>query len=145
MFEKYMILTQEFTNVREGPNVTGFQVKVRLPYYRGIWLSTIDPLHLKVDGEAFARETITFCLGDRRFTLDQLEGASTVRWFFGDPATLVIKKPGGLLAGMHTVEFSIGWRHSYVPINDPNHFFPPGVAAMIDAPASTSKRMTLVV
>ena len=51
MFEKYMILTQEFKNVKDGPNVTGFQVKVRLPYYRGVWLSTVDPL---------AREGITW-------------------------------------------------------------------------------------
>ena len=35
MLEKYMILTQEFKNVKNGSVVTGFQVKVRLPYYRG--------------------------------------------------------------------------------------------------------------
>ncbi len=144
MFEKYMILTQEFKNVREGPNVTGFQVRVRLPYYRGVWLSTINGIELSVDDEKFAREATTFYLHERRFTMDELENATNVRWFFGDPATLVVKKPGGLIPGMHTVSFSIGWRHSYVPINDPLHFFPPGVTAMLDAPTATTKRMTLV-
>lgn len=144
MFEKYMILTQEFKNVRKGSEVSGFQVKVRLPYYRGIWLSTINELDLKVDDESFPREAITFCLGDRRFTAEERDSATNVRWFFGDPATLTVSKPGGLIPGMHTVYFSIGWRHSYVPLNDPLHFFPPGVAAMIDAPTGTTKRMTLV-
>ena len=144
MFEKYMILTQEFKNVREGRDISGFQVKVRLPYYRGIWLSTINGIDLKVNDESFPRNLITFGLGDRRFTMDELENATNVRWFFGDPATLVVSKPGGLIPGMHTVSFSIGWRHSYVPIDDPLHFFPPGVTAMLDAPTTTAKRMTLV-
>lgn len=153
MFEKYMILTQEFKNVKNGSAVTGFQVKVRLPYYRGIWLSTVHHLELKVDDESFARDKMAFLIGGRRFSMDELENATKVRWFFGDPATLIIEKPGGLSVGMHTVSFAIGWRHSYLPINDPQHIFydpehingfPPGVVAMLDAPTATSKRMTLV-
>ena len=146
MFEKYMILTQEFRNVKDGPKVTGFQVKVRLPYYRGIWLSTVHHLELKVDDESFARDKMAFLLGRRRFSMDELENATNVRWFFGDPATLIVEKPGGLLMGMHTVYFAIGWRHSYLPVNDPQHIygFPPGATAMLDAPTATSKRITLV-
>src|SRR5262249_33040861 len=146
MFEKYMILTQEFKNVRDQGNVVGFQVKVRLPYYRGVWLSTIHHLELRVDDESFPRAKITFCLGNRKFTTDQLEAARAVRWFFGDPATLLVSRPGGLSTGMHGVYFAIGWRHSYVPVNDPQHIygFPPDVVAMLDAPTATSKRMTLV-
>jgi hypothetical protein len=146
MFEKYMILTQEFQNVRDSGGVIGFQVKVRLPYYRGVWLSTIHHLELKVDDESFPQDRIDFCLGNRRFTTEQREDASNVRWFFGDPATLVVNKPGGLSSGMHRVYFSIGWRHSYVPFSDPQHVygFPPGVAAALDAPTATSKHMTLV-
>jgi len=146
MFEKYMIMTQEFKNVKEKMNVIGFQVKVRLPYYRGVWLSTIHHLELKVDDESFSRDKITFWIGSRRFTRDELENATSVRWFFGEPATLTVAKPGGLSIGMHTVYYSIGWRHSYVPESDPKKIygFPPGVAAMLDAPTATSKRMTLV-
>src|SRR6516162_9621328 len=79
MFEKYMILTQEFRNVKDGPKVTGFQVKVRLPYYRGIWLSTVHHLELKVDDESFARDKMAFLLGRRRFSMDELENATNVR------------------------------------------------------------------
>jgi len=142
-----MIMTQEFKNLTEGGAVTGFQVKVRLPYYRGIWLSTIHHLELKVDGETFPRSQITFALGSRRFTTEELEAASDVRWFFGAPAALLVARPGGLVPGMHTVFFSVGWRHSYVPMSDPNHVygFPPGISDVLDAPVGTSKSMTLVV
>jgi Domain of unknown function (DUF6379) len=154
MFEKYMILTQEFRNVKDANNVTGFQVKVRLPYYRGVWLSTVHHLELKVDDENFSRDKMTLSVAGRTFTMDELENATTVRWFFGDPATLIIRKPGGLSVGMHTVYYAVGWRHSYLPTNDPEHVFydpqgitgfPPGAEAMIDSPTATSKRMTLVV
>lgn len=130
MFEKYMILTQEFKNVvsnsgtsaGDGARVTGFQVKVRLPYYRGIWLSTIHHLELKVDDESFARDKMAFAIGGRRFRMDELENATNVRWFFGDPATLIVEKPGGLRVGMHTVYFAIGWRHSYLRSTTRNTF-----------------------
>ena len=146
MFEKYMIMTQEFKNVKEGQSVVGFQVKVRLPYYRGIWLSTVHHLGLKVDDEDFSRDKIAFALGERRFTREEMESATNVRWDFGDPATLIVSKPGGLIDGMHTVDYSIGWRHSYVPMRDPQHIygFPPGISDVLDAPVGTSKRMTLV-
>ena len=146
MFEKYMIMTQEFKNVREGQEVAGFQVKVRLPYYRGIWLSTVHHLELKVDDEDFSRDKIVLALGDRRFNREEMERAADVRWFFGDPARLIVNKPGGLIDGMHTVYYSIGWRHSYVPMSDPQHIygFPPGISDVLDAPVGTSKRMTLV-
>jgi hypothetical protein len=146
MFEKYMLLTQEFKNVKDANTVTGFQVKVRLPYYRGVWLSTVHHLEIKVDNENFSREKLSLVVAGRRFNMDELEAATTVRWFFGDPATLIVQKPGGLSVGMHTVYYAVGWRHSYLPMNDPEHVFdfPPGTIAMLDSPTSTSKRMTLV-
>ena len=36
MFDKYIIVEDGFRNVVEGGEVRGFQVKARLPYYRGL-------------------------------------------------------------------------------------------------------------
>ena len=50
--EKQVIQSVGFRNIKdEDGNVTGFQFKVRLPYYRGIFLSQIRPGTLYVDGE----------------------------------------------------------------------------------------------
>lgn len=50
--EKQVIQSVGFRNIKdEEGNVTGFQFKVRLPYYRGIFLSQIRPGTLYIDGE----------------------------------------------------------------------------------------------
>ena len=49
--EKQVIQSVGFRNIKdEQGNVTGFQFKVRLPYYRGIFLSQIRPGTLYIDG-----------------------------------------------------------------------------------------------
>ena len=54
--EKQVIQSVGFRNIKdEDGNVTGFQFKVRLPYYRGIFLSQIRPGTLYVDGEKIER------------------------------------------------------------------------------------------
>ncbi len=123
MFNKYMILTREFRNVASGGEVSGFQVKIRIPYYRGVPLSIIDTVQLSVDGETFDRSRMTFSAGGKTYTFDELESASEVEWFFGDPATLTVSKPGGLASGMHTVQLGIVIRKSYWPKSDPENLY----------------------
>ncbi len=129
MYEKYMILTRDFSNVTESGEVTGFRVKIRINYYRGCYLSMIDRLRLQVDAEEFPTSRMTFGLGGRSYTFDELAKATGARWFFGDPATLTVRKPGGLSPGMHTVELGLFIRNSYVPRFDPDNLYDfPGLA-----------------
>lgn len=51
--EKEVIQSVGFRNTKENGEVTGFQFKVRLPYYRGVFLSQLRPGTLYVDGEKF--------------------------------------------------------------------------------------------
>ncbi|MDE7068387.1 MAG: hypothetical protein K2O83_12165, partial [Schaedlerella arabinosiphila] len=39
--EKEVIQSVGFRNIEENGKITGFQFKVRLPYYRGIFLSQL--------------------------------------------------------------------------------------------------------
>ena len=49
LFEKYIICEDGFGNLYdEKGECTGFQLKVRLPYYRGVRLSLIDDLRITV-------------------------------------------------------------------------------------------------
>jgi|SRR5271157_1168870 len=123
MFNKYMILTREFCNVTESGRVTGFQVKIRIPYYRGVFLSLIDTVQLAVDGEEFPTDKMTFTVGGRTYTFEELGRTTDTEWFFGDPATLTVKKPGGLATGMHTVQLGIAIRKSYLPKSDPEKLY----------------------
>ena len=53
--EKQVIQSVGFRNTVENGEITGFQFKIRLPYYRGIFLSQIRPGTLFVDGERFEK------------------------------------------------------------------------------------------
>lgn len=111
MLESHIIQTKGFKNV-EG----GFQVAVRCPYYRGIWASLLEGAELTVDGETFPRDGVTWTLGGRSYTTEQLAEAVEDRWAFEEPAVLTVQKPGGLEPGLHEIEVAIIWRWSYIPV-----------------------------
>ena len=113
MLEKYMVTTREFRNVAQNGALTGFQLKVRIPYYRGVFISMLDDFRITVDKELFPPEKLKFALGGRAYSLSELKGASNVHWDFGQTATLIASKPGGLSMGVHTVEVGILVRTSY--------------------------------
>jgi len=115
VYEKYMICTRDFRNISREGNVTGFQVKIRINYYRGCYLSMVDTVRLVVDGEEFPADRMTFTASGRTYSFAQLAQATEARWFFGDPATLTVSKPGGLRPGMHTVQLGLFIRNSYIP------------------------------
>jgi hypothetical protein len=115
VFEKYMILTRGFKNVEEGGQIVGFQLGVRITYYRGIPLSCVEGFEVTVDGEKFSRADISYGCGGRTFTAEEAAKAATVRWGFGDPLILTVRKRGGLRPGLHDMEVVQMLRISYMP------------------------------
>ena len=113
MFDKYMVLTRGFQNVFEKGSVVGFQIKVRITYYRGVYLSLIGGFDVTIDGEAFQRDQMRFTIGGRTYSFAELAKVEDVQWPFGEPATLTILKPGGLKPGIHDVQVSETIRVSY--------------------------------
>lgn len=113
MFEKYMICENDFRNVLKDGQVTGFQVNIRFPYYRGIRLSMVENIDLTVDGTKVTKELITFTLGDRCYTLNQMENMLNDRWEFGEEATITVNKPNGLVPGLHQIVLEEQLRLSY--------------------------------
>jgi hypothetical protein len=110
-----MICEQGFQNVVENGSVTGFQFKVRLPYYRGLGVSMVEDLVVTVDTERFPRESISVTLHGNTYTLDEMEKEYEDRWEFGEEGIITIQKPGGLAAGLHKIEMEDVLRISYLP------------------------------
>ena len=111
MFEKYMLLERGFNNVRQNNQVVGFQVLVKIAYYRGIFLPLIGEWELTVNGEKFGVEQMRFTLGHQTYTFDETAKARDVHWPFGTPLKLTILKTGGLSPGVHEIKF----KQSIVP------------------------------
>ncbi len=122
MLERDVIQAKGFRNVGGAPP-TGFQVAVRCPYYRGMWVSLLEGAEVTVDGERFDAERVRWTLGGRTYTTGELAKASEARWAFEEPAILTVDRPGGLTSGLHDVEVSITWRWSYIPVE-----FQPGTS-----------------
>ena len=116
MFDKYLIGENEFRNVVEDGKTTGFQIEVRIAYYRGLILSMVEGFEICVDGREFPRESNLFTLRGRTFTYQQLETEYDERWEMGEVALLTVPLPEGLSAGKHEVIVVEYLRVSYVPV-----------------------------
>lgn len=115
MFDKYIIVEDGFKNVVENGEVTGFQFGARLPYYRGLGLSMVENLAITVDGEAVPREAIRVTLHGNTYSLDEMETEYEDRWEMGEVGTVIVRRPGGLAPGEHTIELVDYLRISYLP------------------------------
>ena len=99
----------------EDGNVTGFQFKVRLPYYRGIFLSQIRPGTLYVDGEKIEKDEIIWNINGEDFTNEEMAADFQRHWSVTTPAVLKVKKAGGLAQGYHDLKYGFCFTSSYMP------------------------------
>lgn len=113
MFDNYIIQDKGFRNTYEKGERTGFIVKARINYYRGIPLSMLEDVQVAVDGEHFTTDDMTFIVNDIRYTFKEMNTVSNINWFFGDDLTIEIRKPGGLTPGSKEVEMWLTPRNSY--------------------------------
>jgi hypothetical protein len=116
MYDSYMIVGEEFKNVVQDGKVTGFQLGMRLCYYRGIVLSLIGDIGLSVDGEEVTHDAMSVTVGGKTFPFADLENQPVAKWEFGEVGILTVNKPGGLKPGQHTVSLREHLKISYVPM-----------------------------
>lgn len=115
MMDALMLCDDGFENVVEGGQTTGFALLARLPYYRGLGLSMVEDIAVKVDGQALPREAIRLALRGRSWSLDEMERCFDEKWNFGEKARVLVARPGGLTPGEHPVDLAIRYRVSYLP------------------------------
>lgn len=104
MFEKYMIYDDGFRNVEKDGKIAGFQVGVRITYYRGVCLAVVDSFEVAVDGVKYTKDQMTFTVKNTTYRFDEMAGRKDLRWDFGEVAYLTIALEGGLSEGEHTLK-----------------------------------------
>jgi len=115
MLEEQLIQTAGFRNVGPAGARTGFQVRIRSPYYRGLWANLIEKPSVIVDGEEFDGQDIRWGLPGGDYTFAELQESTDVRWPLGAPAVLTVPRDGGLARGIHDVTLVLRLRMSYIP------------------------------
>ena len=109
------IQARGFRNVSKNGEIAGFQLAIRLDYYRGVWLSQLRPATVAVDGETFDGDDITWTVGGTTYQQSELANYPEVNWGITEPAILTVRKPGGLEPGIHDVEVLSRFSASYLP------------------------------
>ena len=145
--DKQVIQSTGFRNIVENGEITGFQLKIRLPYYRGVYLSQIKAGHLIVDGESFGEDEIQWRVNGEDYTYAQMKDAMDTHWHPMEPATLLVKKPGGLAQGYHDLTYGFCCTHSYMPpaldaMEDPDK---PAIVYFVEFGQNTNSRRLLIV
>ena len=113
--EREVIQSVGFRNTTENGEVTGFQLKIRLPYYRGVFLSQLRPGTLVIDGERFEKEDIVWTVNGEDYTCEEMRHDWHTHWAVTQPATLKVRKPGGLSQGYHDIVYGFCFTSSYMP------------------------------
>lgn len=115
MFDKYMIVGEEFKNVKKGGKVVGYQLGVRLPYYRGVVLSLVGEMVFSIDHEKVPVKDMSVTLHGKTLPLSDLENQPVEKWEFGEVGIVTVEKPGGLKPGDYQLELQQHMKISYVP------------------------------
>lgn len=118
MFEKYLVHPKGFRNIKEENEVVGYEVQLRIPYYRGLPMSCVEIIDLIINEEVISREDMIIKVKGESFTFDELSTAINHRWEMTETITVFVKKPGGLSAGEYKVKAFVSLRISYLPFNN---------------------------
>jgi hypothetical protein len=114
MYEKHMVSRDDIQSVVENGVGTGFTVKLRIPYYRGVCLSLVEDIQVKFNNRLFPKEELTFAVGGETYKFADMATMTTTRWEFGEKATVFVPLAGGIPLGLHRVEVSVTIRVSYM-------------------------------
>lgn len=117
LLERDILQSIGFRNVREGDRVTGFQIRLRMPSYRGMAASLIDGVAVRVgDLVNVGPDVPRWTLQGRTYTLQELWDSEGVRWPLEDAAVITVPVDGGLPEGTHEVSIELRLRMSYIPV-----------------------------
>src|SRR5689334_1078270 len=106
MLDPQMIQTRGFRNTADG-----FEVRLRLPYYRGVWTNLIVGASIAVDDVAVPAAEIRWSIGGTRVALE----SDATRWPVDVPAVLSVPRAEPLTIGFHTVAAELRLTMSYIP------------------------------
>lgn len=101
----------------------GYEFKIRLSDYRGLYLSCIELFELKVDGKKVDPKLVRFCLNGKQFIYSQLSSLISEFWHMLEPATIKVVDLQGLEEGEHDIELTLELRIPYLPLPGGNGQF----------------------
>lgn len=124
-FTERVIQEEGFYNVLLNGEKVGVNIDLCINYYRGLPVSCIQELQVKIDGEEIPQYLMLFSLNEKKFPADRLPQLFEEYWGIKEIAHLLIFN-SGIEDGEHEVEVTLHFRNPYMQ-------FAPGVYGAIDS------------
>lgn len=112
-YNKILICKDNIKNVAVEGTTIGYAFKIKYPSYRGAFLSCVEDLRFKLDGQDIPAAQISFQLNGKDFLLSELKECFKEYWFVRDPATIFVRQPGGVAPGEHSLNVYMKHRVPY--------------------------------
>jgi sugar phosphate isomerase/epimerase len=99
------------------PHPDGLALKLTIPWYRSLWLSSVSTLRVTVDGAEIPADDLAFELGGSRYAIAELPDRSDELWFLQQHPSLVVRRDQPVALGeQHEVEIFGELRLPYMQI-----------------------------
>lgn len=93
----------------------GFEVKVRLNWYRSLPLSCVEQVSLVLNGQVIEKDAISFAVNGHVYRVQDMLSLIGEYWYVQDSAILQVRQPGLVASGeSHTIEAEITLRAPYI-------------------------------
>jgi hypothetical protein len=112
MFDEDLIASQRLTRSPRGEH-RFLAFKIRLPWYRSLYLSCFDRIELSVNGSRQAEEDIFLKLYGTTYRFSDLTKHYSVLWFVLDPAELLIQHDSNLPSDRCVIVLTLFFRIPY--------------------------------
>ena len=112
-YNKILICKDDIKNVTVEGVTVGYEFKIKYPSYRGAFLSCVEDLRFKMDGQDIPAAQISFRLNGKDFLLSELKECFKEYWFVRDPATIFVRQEGGIQPGEHSLNVYMKHRVPY--------------------------------
>lgn len=111
-YDQYLLGQRNCGNILVHGNPIGFWFQIRIPNFRGNYLSCIEQLEFTLDGEKISEGSVTMLLNNKRFNIPELPELYKEYWNVNDYADIEILENGGLI-GVHKIGVCMKLRYGY--------------------------------
>lgn len=112
MFDEVLIAGERLKRTRRDAGQF-LSFKIRLPWYRSIYLSCVDGIELALDDKPQALENISLQLYGTTYRFSELTEHHSVLWFVLDQAEILVRQTADLTAQDCQVALTLFFRIPY--------------------------------
>jgi hypothetical protein len=117
MFDELMLHSDKLQYRNKYSNQV--TMKIRLPWYRGLPISCIERVEVKIDGKEIPRDKTRLVVSGHEYRMCELAEMSETNWFVLDTAEVRLDPGSDLGQGMHDVSLAVKLR---IPYGEPDYY-----------------------